>query len=379
MKLKIGLFRALDVRFSQVDLAASFKQFEARFITHSPSAIQDYLKQQRVPYENIPLVPRYGIDPVSLFLRVQDYSSWLEFDRFRLERVSTDLDVFEVYEPYFFYSAQIARLAKKKQIPLVTETWVSFAGHPSRLLPIYRQNVSEVMKQTDLFLLRCKKASSYLLPYNVPLSKQLLVYPGVNLVHFYPSQRKISEKVRILFVGALGRHKGIDDILAVFPRLVEKYGKKVELLICGQGVFQQAVHQAAKTLPIRYLGQVPYPDLPEIYRQADIFCGPSKDYYFAGWKSWEEFLGYTFMEAQASGLPVVTTHCGGIPEIVQPENILISQGNREELYQALETFISNPQLRKDVGGENRKRAEKLFDINKQTALTEDAIKERFFS
>jgi glycosyltransferase involved in cell wall biosynthesis len=95
-----------------------------------------------------------------------------------------------------------------------------------------------------------------------------------------------------------------------------------------------------------------------------------------GIKGGEEFAGYTFMESLASGLPIVGTYCGGIPEIVGDDNILVTQANRKQLWKALDTYIANPELRSETGIKNRERARNIFDLSKQTRILEKVIKDR---
>jgi glycosyltransferase involved in cell wall biosynthesis len=372
MLKSIGVFRALDVRLNHAEFAASFRNFKPFFAANLTPEIKQYLTEKKVDYKDIQLKPRLVFDPIYPLLRKTDFTPWLAYDNEVLDEVVNNLDIMEIYEPYFFYSSQIADLAKKKSIPLVTEIWTSFATHPSVYVPPYSLLVKNVIRKTDLFVLRSEKALSYLERFTIPSSKKIVIYHGVNIKRFYPS-KKHHEKIRILFVGALAPHKGLDDLLAVFPDLTHKYPNKLELIICGSGPLKKQIERMAETLPIAFHGQVSNLDLPEIYRSAAIYCQPSKDYIFMGVKGGEEFAGYTFMEALASGLPIVSTYCGGIPEIVGEDNALITQGSRRELFSELDKYIVNKTLRVETSLKNRERAEKLFDLSKQVSILEKTI------
>lgn len=376
MKKKIGIFRALDVRFTHAEFAASFQDNEPVFISDMTDEIRIYLNKRNVINYTMKLKPVFLADPVYPLLKKKDFTPWLQFNPHALIEKTSNVNFFEIYEPYFFYSSQIADLAFKQHKPLITEIWTSFSGHPSKFIPPYSSLVHNVIKKTDLFILRSKKAASFLSSFSIPENKKHVIYHGVNLMRFYPT-KKSHEKIRILFVGALAPHKGLDDLLSVVSDLVKKYPGKIELLICGEGPMRDEVIESTKRLPIIYKGNVSHLDLPEIYRDADIYCQPSKDYFFLGIKGGEEFAGYTFMEALASGLPIVATHCGGIPEIVGTENTLIEQGNKVQLFSALDKLIQNPGLRKETGINNRNRAERLFDLSKQVQELEKLIKIKF--
>jgi glycosyltransferase involved in cell wall biosynthesis len=323
--------------------------------------------------------PVWYVDPVKTILGRRTHQSWLHFNPKAINDALLGADIVEIYEPYFFDSKQVAGLANKKGIIVITEIWTSFPNHPANFIPPYSLNVRSVIKNTDLFLVRSKRALSYLVQFNVPSKKIAVIYHGVNLKRFFPKRKKeSSNKVIILFVGALRKSKGIGDLLTVSARLKKEFKGGTELVICGKGPLESEVKQHAQDKLVKYLGYVQHEAIPSIYQRSDIFCGPSKDIYSFGLKRWEEFVGYTFMEAMACALPIVTTDCGGVPEVVGKDNMMITQGNIEQLYKALRELISNKEKRLQIGAKNRKRAEKLFNLRNQVLKTEKEIIKRFF-
>jgi len=273
----------------------------------------------------------------------------------------------------------VSQFASKLNKPLIMAPWTNFL-HPSTYLPPFSFNVKKTVSRTDLFILRSQKVNAYLDYFNIPESKKVLIYHGINLKRFFPKQRQKDDVVRILFVGHLSAHKGLDDILGIFPDLIKQANQKVELMVCGgAGPLKQKVIEMAKTLPIKYLGYVPSLKTPEVYRRADIFCGPSKDSMTLGVKFTEEGFGFVFLEAMASGLPVVTNYCGAIPEAVGEGNFINNQADKESLLKSLLTLTKDTKARREIGQKNRKRAETFFDLEKQIKKEEDIIIKRFFS
>jgi len=79
------------------------------------------------------------------------------------------------------------------------------------------------------------------------------------------------------------------------------------------------------------------------------------------------------MEAQASGLPIVATNSGGIPEEVDSRNFLVGPGDVDDLYNSLKKLVVDKNLRKKLSVINRRRAEKMFNSEMQAEKTEEAI------
>ncbi len=260
---------------------------------------------------------------------------------------------------------------------LVTVVWVNIPYHISTFIPPYSQSVKEVVKYTDLFILRSKRALRFTDSLGIPKSKVKVIYKGVDMTMFHPSTKprlKLKKKeINICYVGQLVASKGVPDLLSVFIKLSREY-KNVKLTIAGVGPLEKIIRKYSQYYPISYCGFVEYKDLPTFYRKADIFCMPSRDHKYLGLiKGYEEMFGYVLVEAQASGLPVVTTYSGAISEVVGKENPFVDQGDRERLYQELKRLIGDKLLRYKLGRSNRKRAEKLFSLEKQAEKTEEAI------
>ena len=82
------------------------------------------------------------------------------------------------------------------------------------------------------------------------------------------------------------------------------------------------------------------------------------------------------LEAMASGLPVVSTDCGGPATAVIPDvtGLLTPVGDAEALAQAMYTILKDPALAEQMGRAGRKRAEKHFSIESAGAVYLDTYK-----
>ena len=103
------------------------------------------------------------------------------------------------------------------------------------------------------------------------------------------------------------------------------------------------------------LQQRSYQDMPRVYKEADIFVLPSKKT-----KTWEEQYGMVLIEAMASGLPILASKSGAIPEVVGDTAILFEEGNVEQLRSAL-LKADDKKVREQYSRKALERSKKYFD------------------
>ncbi len=368
-KKTISIVRGLNPRLTQAEFAGSFQRFDPIFISgESSDEIKSYCHKVGLEQRDLPVKPLWGIDPVRMVLGRGTQHSWVGPDR--LLQACRGSDVLETYELYTFFSAQVADVARKLGIPFVCEVWTSFSGHLGYRIPPYALMAKKVLRQASLLVARSNRAAEALTQLGVSEDKLRVIYHGVNLERFHPSNKKRGDgEIRILFVGSLEPSKGVSLLLDIWPKIFGNF-PQARLWLVGKG---SLLSWARKIEGVKAFGYVHHTKLPEIYRSADIFASPSQNRYLGPFLWWEEFFSYTLMEAQASGLPIVATRCGGIPEEVGEENFLVNQGSVEDLTEALGELIRDKNLRKILAKKNRLRAEKLFNIKIQIQKTEEVI------
>jgi glycosyltransferase involved in cell wall biosynthesis len=176
---------------------------------------------------------------------------------------------------------------------------------------------------------------------------------GVDLARFRPSARARSrhpKKVRCLAVARLVERKGIGDLIQAIAALERG---RYELEIVGSGPDERQLkalaHRLGVSREVIFAGSVDRAMIPARYRDADIFA----------LASWEEAFGNVFAEALASGLPIVGSTVGGIPELVEhgKNGFLVPPREPMALAAAIRLLADNPGLRADIGRWNRAQAE----------------------
>ncbi len=159
------------------------------------------------------------------------------------------------------------------------------------------------------------------------------------------------------YVGQMTEEKGIRDLLAIQPALLEADPKLV-LLWAGAGPLADEVAAASGPRSIM-LGR--RTDVPELLRAADAMVAPSL---------WYEAFSLALGEAAATAIPAVASRIGGIPEVVADceTGILITPGDRVALYDAILTLSGHDRRRDEMGRAARARAVRMFNLDRQVEI-----------
>jgi spore coat protein SA len=192
-------------------------------------------------------------------------------------------------------------------------------------------------------------------------SKIRIVKNPVTNPFFKKKTKDEKNQTIILFVGRIVENKGIRELIKSLIMIKDNLSFK--LYIIGsfgsnfgssdrKNEFYDEIYHLCKELNDRviFTGFVHNDDLPKYHLIADIVVMPSLC---------EEAAGKVAMEAMVSGLPVVTTTAGGIPEYVSTKaGILLDRDEHlvHNLSKALQRLIENPDLREKMGREGQKIA-----------------------
>ncbi len=150
----------------------------------------------------------------------------------------------------------------------------------------------------------------------------------------------ILNEYNVIFVGRLEKVKGVDLLLDAL-RLVRKRSPHVKLIVYGRGSLENYV---ARHGFVDFKGPLPYEKVHEAYRKATIFVLPSR----------YEGLPNSLLQAMASGLPVVATRVGGVPELIRNYyNGILVHPDPRELSNAILYLLENREKALDMGRKAR--------------------------
>lgn len=198
-----------------------------------------------------------------------------------------------------------------------------------------------------------------------PLNKIEVVPNGIDVNKFCPIdlEKHRDGEIILLFVGRIERAKGVFIMGEAFCKLVKVYKDKIiKCVFVGEdrGALTKLKSMLKKggVIPhVEFRGVVSEEELVKIYQQTDIFINPSLIY---------ESFSYTCLEAMASGVPVIASRIGGIPEVVEDgkTGFLFEPGEVDDLIEKLKILIEDPDKRRKMGKGARKRVEEHFDVCK---------------
>lgn len=136
-------------------------------------------------------------------------------------------------------------------------------------------------------------------------------------------------------------------------------GHPVDVLLVGWGPLEQRMRDLATRLgvPTRFEISVPSERLPALYREMDGFAMPARSRWF-GLET--EGLGICYLEASATGLPVVVGSSGGAPETIDPGKTGFVADSVAGIVEAVERWLADPAAARVMGGLGRERVEDRF-------------------
>jgi hypothetical protein len=208
--------------------------------------------------------------------------------------------------------------------------------------------------------------------YEVPRDAIDVLPLGVDLARFeVASHGELKSQLGLpahhvlgLFVGRIERRKGIETLIEAFQRAADEV-PYLHLAIAGSDTrtgrsgasmrddLQHRLRASGLANRVHWLGPVAHEKLPRIYAGSDWLVAPSR----------LEPFGLVYLEAMATGRPVIAARSGGVPEIVTSgrEGILVAPDDPRELAEALIALAVDPARVRRMGMRARARVEAAFD------------------
>lgn len=298
-----------------------------------------------------------------------------EYDAIRRILIRRDPDLIHVY----FGNTGVHLL------PLLSKwdrAWVvSFHGMDVQRRPKekgYDRKLAEVLQLAPLVLVRSQSLAKRLQELGCSPDKIRLNRTGIPLQNFPWVERSVPVDGQWQLVQAcrLVEKKGLLATLGAFRRFIADY-PKARLVIAGEGPMKDGLVRRIDELSlgnqVTLAGFLNQDDLRRVYAESHIFIHPSE----LAADSNQEGIPNSMLEAMASGLPVVATRHGGIPEAVQEglDGLLVRERDEPALCEALLKLTSQPDLWRQMGKQASRSVAENFEQGQQIVRLEAAYGE----
>lgn len=275
------------------------------------------------------------------------------------------------------------KLAQKKDIPLVTtlhgfDVTVSnkdllASRSPAWINYLLHQN--KVKSQGDKFICVSDFIARQALQHGFPESKIIQHYIGID-VNKYQLRAKEDDQGVILHVARLVEKKGT-AILINAVKQVKVSNPDVKLVIIGEGPLLDGLKAQVTSLgldqTVTFTGALPHVDVMGWMRKASMLVLPS----ITAKTGDAEGLGMVLLEAAVTGVPVIGTQHGGIPEAIIDEQtgFLVKERDDKQLAERISFLMKDEHKRFEMGKNARIFISEKFNLSKQTIKLEKIYQE----
>ena len=213
--------------------------------------------------------------------------------------------------------------------------------------------------------------------YKIPAHKIKVIHNGVDIKKFQPAadKRKIKaelgfnpDDIAIVSVGRLYARKGLFTLIESMPAVVKRF-PNAKFIISGKGQSDEMnkLNAHAERLGVKnniiFTGYYPDKKLPKLYQAADVFA----------FSTFYEHHPFAVLEALSTGLPVVTTTVGGIPETIKTgkNGFLVKPFDEKAFADRILYLLEHKEFASEMGAAARKTVVEQLDWR---IVVKDAMK-----
>jgi len=281
----------------------------------------------------------------------------------RMRRLITERGIDTVW---FGAAAPLGLLAQRARRAGATRVLASTHGHEVgwSMLPVARSVLRRIGDDTDTVTFVSRYTRGRFASAFGPHAGLEHVPPGVDTDRFRPDPARraelrarygLGERPTVLCLSRLVPRKGQDMLIKALPSIRQRVGGAA-LVIAGGGPYMTALHALADRLGVRdhvtFTGGVPAADLPAYHAMADVFAMPCRT---RGAGLDVEGLGIVFLEASATGVPVIAGSSGGAPETVQHNKtgMVVDGRSVDQIADAVSGLLADPDRAAKMGAAGR--------------------------
>ncbi|MBC8284626.1 MAG: glycosyltransferase [Nitrospinae bacterium] len=237
-----------------------------------------------------------------------------------------------------------------KPRPVIITLW----GSDKRIaeIPILSKLILFILVTADAIVCEENSLKSFLVSRGLDPEKIYLIKNGIDKNLFQPRDSTVTKRNLglkenqqiILSIGSLNKTKNHSLLIDAFDEIAES-NPSWNLFIIGEGEeranLESQIQRSENVQKIKLLGLKKHDSISQWLNAADIFVLPSKS----------EGTPNALLEAMASGLPVVASRVGGVPELIKNkiEGMLFDPNSKDDLKEKLNALVHDKDLRNSLG------------------------------
>jgi glycosyltransferase involved in cell wall biosynthesis len=275
-----------------------------------------------------------------------------------LGKVRGDYDaVFGVGFPFTIFSFAALQTARAAGAPLILTPFLHLSTPGDPVNRTYtRPHQVRLLAEADLVISPTPNATEVVAGWGIPRDRLMTLPMAIEHAEVsggdgarLRSKLKLAGAPVVGQLGALDPNKGTPALIRAIDRLNRDRSTPITLLLAGSPTpeFESFLDSDTwRDRPwLRLLGPIAANEVPDFYAALDVFAMPSRT----------DSFGIVYLEAWASGKPVVAAHAGGVPEVVShgENGLLVPFGDVPALAEALALLVDDRDLARRLGDSGR--------------------------
>ena len=328
-------------------------------------------------YENDKGVEVYRVD--NYMIRPNNFIDWIMQLNFNMITKANEIinkngkfDVIHAHDWLVAYSAK--SIKESYNIPLISTIHATESGRNSGIHDETQRYINDSEWMLTYESSEVIVNSNYMknevqrLPYDkinvIPNGVNLQLFSNVNIDYDFRRQYAMDNEKIILYVGRLVYEKGIQNLIAAMPKVLDRYHDS-KLIICGRGGMIDELREQVKYLGIEnkvyFAGYCDSKKMQKMYKCADVAVFPS---------TYEPF-GIVAIESMLSGTPTIVSDVGGLNEIIEHgvTGMKSYAGNANSIADSVLALLFDPKLCVNISQNAIKKVKENYNWSKITDST----------